>query len=130
VARRLARAYEGTGQPERAEAMLADVMAWCVDVGDLHGIARVHIDLGRLRGLRGDVPAAERHLADAVEVSGRAHDDLARNLALTQWARLRIQQRRPREAARSLDEACLGLRALHATRYLEQAERLRSSCPA
>jgi hypothetical protein len=105
-------------------------MAWCVDVGDLHGSARVHIDLGRLRSLLGDVPAAERHLADAVEVSRRAHDDLARNLALTQWARLRIQQRRLPEAARSLDEACVGLRALHATRYLEQAERLRSSCPA
>ena len=130
VARRLAGAYEQAGQPERAEAVLADVMAWCVDVGDLRGTARVHIDLSRLRGRRGDVPAAERHLADAVEASRRAHDDLARNLALTQWGRLRIRQGRPREAARSLDEACIGLRALHATRYLEQAERLRSSCPA
>lgn len=122
----LGMAYEDVGDLDRAEATFAEVLAWCERTGDLRGTVRLQVDLSRLLSHRGDLDGSERHVAAAIETGRRAYDEVGRNYALTQLARLRIRQGRDAEALAVLDEAAAALRPLDATRYLDQVESLRA----
>lgn len=120
------------GEIEQARETLAKAERAAGAVGDRLALADVARWRSRIAALQGDLEAADRHIAQALELADEP--SLERAGALRTLALLRLAQHRPAEARDAYDRAgalyaSLGAEA-HARRVADELERLgRHSLP-